>query len=327
MTLIEKIKTAFANIKILATRSVSVAETVNPSASVEAEYGSTTIEGSLLTLAHHGANSSNPCPCVGDNFHSIVTQQLETILVSHFDLDTLGGVMRLVGLKDFDMEEDNDIFWRLASFIDLNGPHKISGFFYTELKRRGLFTDDSSSTYYCQCECDEAIEALEGFWAWSEANRLNVPGEDVPASDITEHFVRAAYVASLLIEGDDCNDETQSLLAAGKAWKAAKDSLEKESFVLGFDDVILRQSASFVNHLYSHGNCTVKAVVGFNTKFKAVTISLADAIPGFSCAEFAQELWGKEAGGHAGIAGSPRGKEMTLADANAALIVLAERLR
>jgi hypothetical protein len=66
------------------------------------------------------------------------------------------------------------------------------------------------------------------------------------------------------------------------------------------------------------------AVVTFNTKFKSVTVSIADPQPGFSCREFVQKLWGPEAGGHDGIAGSPRGREMTLDDAKTAFTKLSQ---
>lgn len=50
------------------------------------------------------------------------------------------------------------------------------------------------------------------------------------------------------------------------------------------------------------------------TRDDSVTISLEKPIRGISCREIVQELWGSEAGGHDGIAGSPRGKSMTEKD-------------
>lgn len=49
---------------------------------------------------------------------------------------------------------------------------------------------------------------------------------------------------------------------------------------------------------------------------------VAAPVPGVSCSELVQELWGPEAGGRDTIAGSPRGRAMTLADANKAVIRL-----
>ena len=60
------------------------------------------------------------------------------------------------------------------------------------------------------------------------------------------------------------------------------------------------------------------AVVAFNTLNGSVTISFEDTPEGVSACEIAQTLWGMLAGGHKGIAGSPRGLRMELGDLLAA---------
>ena len=72
-------------------------------ATVEAEYGSHTMLGELITMAHHGANSHNPAPC---NWGPVPQIEDGVILVSHLDLDTIGGVMKLLGVQPEDPE-----FW------------------------------------------------------------------------------------------------------------------------------------------------------------------------------------------------------------------------
>ena len=89
----------------------------------------------------------------------------------------------------------------------------------------------------------------------------------------------------------------------------------------------LRNSDKFTNHLYVAPNGrTAKAVVALNrgNEPTAVTISLADPIDGVSCVEQAQALWGPKAGGHLGIAGSPRDREMTEDDLHEAARVMAQ---
>ena len=83
-------------------------------ATVEAEYGSHTMLGELITMAHHGANSHNPAPC---NWGPVPQIEDGVILVSHLDLDTIGGVMKLLGIQPEDPE-----FWSAAEFIDTRGP-------------------------------------------------------------------------------------------------------------------------------------------------------------------------------------------------------------
>lgn len=84
-------------------------------ATVEAEYGSHTMLGELITMAHHGANSHNPAPC---NWGPVPQIEDGVILVSHLDLDTIGGIMKLLGIQSEDPE-----FWSAAEFIDTRGPH------------------------------------------------------------------------------------------------------------------------------------------------------------------------------------------------------------
>jgi hypothetical protein len=89
------------------------------------------------------------------------------------------------------------------------------------------------------------------------------------------------------------------------------------SFACG---VILRQSTRFANHLYTTPDGQIaKAVVTWNPGTDlsggAITASLADPVPGVSCGEILKSLFGPEAGGHAGIGGSPRGKALPKEDA------------
>ena len=91
-----------------------------PTATVEAEYGDMVIEGEVATLAHHTKKyAQNPAPCNTPNVP--VLEDGSTIVISHIDLDTLGGIAALLGIKPDDPE-----FWKVAEFLDLNGVHYIS---------------------------------------------------------------------------------------------------------------------------------------------------------------------------------------------------------
>ena len=77
-----------------------------------------------------------------------------------------------------------------------------------------------------------------------------------------------------------------------------------------------------MNHLYVAPSGDVgRAIVAHNVYAGNITISLADPIPGVSCRDIVQGLWGPLAGGHAGIAGSPRGQVMS--DEDVAAVVKA----
>ena len=117
-------------------------------------------------------------------------------------------------------------------------------------------------------------------------------------------------------------------MSAGRAWAAKNEALERETLVSEYGNgaVLLRSSDKFVNHLYGP---TAAAVVGYNTKVGSITVSFSDedARKGLSACDILQEVYGPLAGGHAGIAGTPRGETYTPADAAALARVVADKLR
>ena len=87
-------------------------------ATVEAEYGEKVLEGDKITLAHHVEKYKNcNAPC---NRNVEKLKDGETIVISHIDLDTIGGCLALLGVKPEDEE-----FWKGAEFIDIKGNHHI----------------------------------------------------------------------------------------------------------------------------------------------------------------------------------------------------------
>lgn len=264
--------------------SAVLATSVSATVTVEAEYGSVVVEGAAYTAAHHQRQGpfagrhivaeGRPAPCNDD---AIPTIAEGTILVSHFDLDTLGGVLRAMGACPVAKS-----FWDLAEYVDVSGPHKL-----------GLSGASAAD-----------VARLRAFWAWSQANRVQWPRDAV--TDITE-YVHAAKTALEKILADD-----PAMLAAGREMAEKEAALNAASFVCLESGVISRRSDTFVNHLYvTPYNWDSDAVVSHNTKTGAITLSLAEPIEGVSCREIVQRLWGPEAGGHAGIAGSPRERVMT----------------
>jgi len=240
-------------------------------ATVEAEYGSVVVEGSVATLAHHGERSSNPCPCLGDNLGI----EVDVIGVSHFDLDTLGGVLRVLNLK----EKGHDLFWTVVALVDIRGVHKLEEI-NNQLWRESTFESQYLSElnpdgHFFDCEWDDVIDSLHGFWVWSEANRL-FPPRDGSVQDVTDFFEEAIRVINLLIEGDELNKEYKALSQAGRNLVAAKAQLEADNFRSIEGDVILRQSTQFVSHLYSHEGVVGLVVVEHNPKKESVTISLTE---------------------------------------------------
>lgn len=245
-------------------------------ATVEAEYGSVTVEGSALTFAHHGKNAGNPCPCSYPNTVA-AGHAIDAVGISHVDLDTLGGVLAIQGRKP-----EADSFWLLAEFMDLNGAHKLSV--------SGASAED--------------IARLHAFWAWSEANRLYAP-RDGSCADASAWIDAGCAAITAIIAGD------VDLLAKGEAHRKAGEALNASSFRKVFGGVIYRVSDSFTNHLYaSPDGKPHAAVVAYSPKTGSVTLSYAEAGERDNACTLLQEMFGPLAGGHKGIAGSPRGKRM-----------------
>jgi len=254
-------------------------------ATVEAEYGESVVEGSVLTLAHHGSRSTNPAPCLATNRRN---DNIEVVGLSHIDLDSLGGCAAIIGCKP-----EMPSFWALAAYVDINGPHKLSAAEANERDARRLYA----------------------FWAWSDNHRV-FPPRDGSILNVTDKVTEGIEIIGKIIAGD------QELLEAGDGFKKAKELLNKNSFVEEISGVIVRVAGAFTNHLYETPEGKVcKATIALRTDFSSLTVSFADPISGASCRDIVQSVWTDKddkgnflAGGHDTIAGSPRGKKVGLDD-------------
>jgi len=103
---------------------------------IEVEYGAIEVRGNLNNLAHHGLRAGNIAPCIAK-----VAQNSYDCLVSHLDLDTLGGILAIRGDKPESPE-----FWKAAAYIDVHGPQYLHTF-----------------------ESDQ-IDQLNAYWAWASKN-------------------------------------------------------------------------------------------------------------------------------------------------------------
>lgn len=257
------------------------------SATVEAEYGDAVVEGSVLTMAHHGPRTGQTAPCAYENG---CAEDVEVVGLSHFDLDTLGGCTAILARKP-----EGTTFWALAEFIDLNGAHKL---------HEGIEKTGAS---------DEDVAKLFAFWAWSRNFRV-FPNRDGSVSDVTNKVIEGCNVLEKIMMGDE------ALLKAGTVYREAEGKLNADTLVEAKEGVVVRVSSQFTNHLYNLPDGSAHAaVVSFTTTTGAVTVSFADSPKGKNARQIVQELWGELAGGHAGIAGSPRDRRMTLADLTAAV--------
>lgn len=275
--------------------TVDLAREATAAVTVEAEYGSYVMEGAVYTAAHHQASgpfagrhlpgfekTGRPSPCNDDGIP--VMPKDAVVAVNHIDLDSVGGVLRT--MPDYTTLFDGRFagFWDLAEHIDVTGAHRLD-------------------------PDHEWAPALRAVWAWLQANRPRPNRTEI--EDCTD-FMEACgsmLVRLLFFKQDD-------LLAAGQAMADAEAALNEGSLIrvveAGGRLVAVREAGQFTNHLYRLPDGRVAAaVVARNTKMSSVTVSLADPVEGVVCRDLVQSLWGPDAGGHAGIAGSPRGQEMS----------------
>jgi hypothetical protein len=277
--------------KIFITSNPATAKELKPQHTVEAEYGDVCVEGSIQTLAHHGSRSHNPAPCATADVS--VAGADDVIVVSHVDLDTLGGLGKLLGF-----EPCLGIlgFWKLAEFVDVNGPHKLH---------------EAEAT-------PKNLEDLYAYWAWSQDNRVFAP-RDGSALEITDKVLEHLDVLGCLLnpQGDADIIRGKELRAAGQAFKEAEEELNRESLkdviTTPLGDIAIRSAAAFTNHLYTTVDEQVCAgVLAFREDLKSVTVSFSEE-QGNAC-EIMQKAFGPEAGGRKGIAGSPRDVDYAVED-------------
>ena len=290
--------------------TADLAREATAAVTVEAEYGSFVMEGSVFTAAHHQGSgpfagrhlpgfeeTGRPSPCNDEDIPVLGLH--DVVAVSHIDLDSVGGSLRTVA--DFAPLFDGRFagFWALAEHIDVSGAHRLD-------------------------PDHEWAPALRAVWAWMQAHRPRFSREEIEDCSEFMHGCGQMLVR-LLVEKD------ADLLAAGQAMADAEAALNEESLVrvveAGDRLVAVREAGQFTNHLYRLLDGRVAAaVVARNTEMSSVTVSLADPIEGVVCREVVQHLWGPDAGGHAGIAGSPRGQEMTSDDLTACVEAMVEAI-
>lgn len=280
-------------IRVIFAPTADIAREAQADVTIEAEYGSFVWEGTQFTAAHHQSEGpfagrhqggTQPAPC---NNSSIPVLDEGVIGVSHMDLDTLGGIARAMGAPIF---LGNESFWDLSEFVDVNGPHKLK---------------NANAS-------DTDLARLYAFWAWSQENRLD---RATVLTDITEYVINAIHALQRVMNLDP------EMIEAGRQFKAGEEALNKESLVKVVGTVAVRKAETFVNHLYTTvSGVECETVVTLRTDLKAITLSSADGK--IDCCAILQQVFGPDAGGHKGIAGTPRGIEYTDEDLNKVLAAL-----
>lgn len=251
--------------KVFLVPNVEIAREEKYTATVEAVYGEVVIEGSEVTLEHHAEGwKHNPAPC---NTKVSVLPEDSTILLSHFDADSLGGVLSLMGKKP-----EIEGLWEAVEYIDIHGEHRLH-----ELSQR-------------EQELYNSLRAMLPFI------RSFNEKEDI-TQQILELIPRINKVDSL------------EAIQKGRERQEKIEAIAQEA--LQFENRNIRAfiSDSFgLNAQYYSPNikAVAHATIFYSTKNQSITIAFEDGGKRFQANAIVKELWGPEAGGHAGIAGTPR---------------------
>lgn len=276
--------------RVILAPSYDIAKSINAEATVEAEYGDECLEGTMATLAHHGPRSGNPAPCNTPDVPKL--PPFATVVVSHIDLDTLGGVFALQGRKP-----EDDRFWEAAEKIDVEGAHHIH-------------------------ELDQDIQdKLNVYYAYNYGQSR---GRYTEATDVTKQIDDAYDVVRAIVDIDA--PEHDMLIADGREWAQTREAAVEEQLI--YEDKNMRVFDSngvfcAASYYSPNQNALIPATITYNEKFKSITLAFEDGGKQFDAREIVQKIWGPEAGGREGIAGSPRNVEMTKDDLHA----LVERLK
>jgi hypothetical protein len=260
--------------KILLANSYELAKNISGiHATVEAEYGDTVIKGTKFTFAHHSKDYKNfPAPCEMENIEEFDGD----ILISHIDLDTIGGCLALYNKKP----EDKN-FWKEIGYLDVNGPHHIH-----ELP-------------------PDVQKKITAYWAY---NSTHIKEKHIGVCDVTDEILQSGKILQKIVDNDE------EMLYNGIIWKEetekrVENNLKRENNnVRCFETEDVFCSSSYYSPKLEK---IIPAIVVLNKKMNCVTISFADGGKKYNAAIIAKYLWGDLAGGHDGIAGSPRGWNIT----------------
>lgn len=277
------------NVQILHAPNWELAKKLNVEATVEAEYGEDVLKGSIATLAHHTKEFQN-CPAPCNNLNVPILPKYSKVVISHLDLDTLGGILALLGIKP-----EHEEFWKAAEFVDLNGIHVIN------------FLEKPIQ------------EMLEAYWA-SAPNMPRLPRNN-KIEDVTSVIKAHYYLIKKIIEG------SQELIEKGKVWKEDVTKKVQECLIAEdgkirvFETNSVRTSAAYYSPQYEK---TASITITLNTRYNNIRIATSDNL--IDCKEIVRKLWGEGAGGRSNISGSPRGKNMSHADLLSAVRKVKEEL-
>lgn len=177
---------------------------------------------------------------------------------------------------------DDPEFWEGAEYIDVKGPHHIQ-----ELSK-------------------DVQDKLNAYYAWNAVQPKSQINSGV-VSDVTEKVLQHGKALDSILDERAVNHD--EMIQAGKKWREqiteqVESRLVSES---RYARCFVTDGVFCSSGYYSPSQqMSLPATVVLNTKDNNILVSFYDSEK-FNAKDFVQTLWGPDAGGKAGIAGSPRG--------------------
>lgn len=253
-----------------------------PTATVEAEYGELCSEGSHATLAHHTTKYKlNPAPCVMDDVEQMSNG---VIVVSHVDLDTLGGITILEGNK-----LNHPTFWRSESIIDTKGYIGVKEIPYE----------------------DELI--MKAFLGIEKTMKFELKTSDIISKDgiydITEQVYELIKILHCLLSVD----KDSNLMRYGlKQFDDYLKNLKLKSLYQDASVRILKTHQPQHYLIHRENDIEFRTCITLNERTGAIILS--DISEELNCCKIMQDVFGEKAGGQFRVAGTPRHKRFGIRD-------------
>lgn len=300
-----KIKNNYVQVK-----SLEEAKTIieKPFITIECEFGDKYIKGDYMTIVHHGEFSKNLSSAISVH-HNLAhatydymdSQDLpiegKSIMVNALDLDTMLAiyVIECSAKEEPYMGENYPpyAFLRAVDRADRFGVHKLKEW-STKKEERVLQGEDTELK-----DKEKAYKMVLAYHTWANEIKLKFEPDFMVQMQKGLDFIESMIKDDSIIE-EYYNKET-----------SRKQEVESMLFTESEKGRLFNTTGIFCGADYEGKSF----IVAFNQKFKAVTLSFEDGGKQHNAVTIMQELFGSEAGGHAGIAGTPRGKEFTFGDA------------
>lgn len=253
-------------------------------ATVEAEYGEFCAEGSHATLAHHTTEHKlNPAPCVRDEIKEMSNG---VVIISHIDLDTLGGISILEGNK-----LHHPTFWSSESIIDTKGYIGAKEIPQEDELIMKAFLGLEKKMVFKKKKIDFEIDSSGDIY------------------DVTEQVYELIELLHFLLSvSKDSNLMRYGLLK----FEAYLKELKEKS--LYQDDNVRIFKTNQPQHYLIHKEDDVEFRTCITLNERTGAIILSDISEEIDCCLIMQEVFGVKAGGQFRVAGTPRHRRYEMSD-------------